>query len=439
MDFRYLTETKNEFDNFLNDILVPHLYNGISGMLEYSIQTYNILEEKQKKNKNIQNPGIINIFKMCLEDISSINNNEIENEYKRIKEKSGCGEWFDNLIKASFKSYVLFLTWDPQTSNSKYSDNDFYDKISLKDFIHKCYIETCEYFKENPEIFLKKNAKKEINDIIKNRIEYAIKKTLPYNDIIQEFLNINFTTEIENNKNNKKEIDNIKKLVFRIMSNKKYGSVPTAKALLTDSSDENYNPSEQRQEVQDYIDNNLDVVQTTTNKVSNTENVSRDYKKEIFKPHSQTNSRNNSLKSSQKSETSDNFEVQEVPNNFQQIGGENNITSTQILTRSEVKKKELELVLDENNTKFNKTSDEENKHMPTITANNSNETNQHIDSPLPVKKNNIDRIFENVKNDNLMNGGNSSKRKIEIIKNRSNSIHNKANDIGNYFNNLIKN
>ncbi len=90
---------------------------------------------------------------MCLDDVNDINNNGIENEYKKIKENSGCADWFDNLIRATFKSYVLFLTWDPNTSNSKYSDNDFYDKISLKDFIHKCYIETCDFFKENPEIF----------------------------------------------------------------------------------------------------------------------------------------------------------------------------------------------------------------------------------------------------------------------------------------------
>ncbi|AYV80323.1 MAG: hypothetical protein Gaeavirus32_1, partial [Gaeavirus sp.] len=144
MDFRYLVESKNEFYNFLCNILTPHLYTGISGMLEYSINTYNMIEEQT--NKNIQNPGILNIFKMCLNDVSSINNYEIENEYKRIKEKSGCSEWFDNLIKACFKSYVLFLTWDPQTQNSKYASNTFYDEISLKDFIHKCYIETCEYF-----------------------------------------------------------------------------------------------------------------------------------------------------------------------------------------------------------------------------------------------------------------------------------------------------
>ena len=59
MDFRYLTESKNEFNNFLCNIMIPHLYNGISGMLDYSIQTYNLLEEKRKKNKK----DLIHTFK----------------------------------------------------------------------------------------------------------------------------------------------------------------------------------------------------------------------------------------------------------------------------------------------------------------------------------------------------------------------------------------
>ena len=49
MDFRYLTESKNEFNNYLSSILIPHLYKGIAGMLKYSIQTYEMLKEKQKK------------------------------------------------------------------------------------------------------------------------------------------------------------------------------------------------------------------------------------------------------------------------------------------------------------------------------------------------------------------------------------------------------
>ena len=490
MDFRYLTETKNEFNNFLCSILVPHLYNGISGMLDYSVQTYNMLEEKQKKNKSIQNPGIINIFKMCLNDISGINNNEIENEYKRIKEKSGCAEWFDNLIKASFKSYVLFLTWDPKTSNSKYSENDFYDKISLKDFIHKCYIETCEYFKENPEIFLKKNVKKEIYDVIKNCIESAVRKTLPYNEIIQEFLKINFTLEADNNEKSKKEIDGIKNLLFRIMSQNKYGARPTGKALLSDSSDKKYNRHEQdskngRRELEEYINvgNINSPVHHHGGKLNADSSVNSE-KKEIFRPHSVTNSKHNSLKSRSNSETSDDFQVPEMGNkmiksthstynstnkdsekdnvskssklsktskssrttlnnkysnqeseselgtgyreitNNEQYGGEKNInSSTQIMTRSQTKNKELDLVM--KNTQYE--------------ASETSETSNHIESPIPIKKNHTDRIIEDVKNHNKMTGGNLPKRKIQIIKNKSNSIHDKINNMDNFYNNLMNN
>ena len=502
MDFRYLTETKNEFNNFLCSILVPHLYNGISGMLEYSIQTYNMLEEKKKKNKSIQNPGIINIFKMCLNDVSSINNNEIENEYKRIKDKSGCAEWFDNLIKASFKSYVLFLTWDPKSSNSKYSENDFYDKISLKDFIHKCYIETCEYFKENPEIFLKKNVKKEIYDVIKNCVESAIKKTLPYNEIIQEFLKINFTVEAESNAHSKKEIDNIKNLLFKIMSKNKYGRRPITKPLLSDSSDKKYNKYEQdtktgRKELEEYINAaNIDLSVNQRAGESNNNSSINSEQREIFKPHSSTNFKNNSHKSRSISETSDDLQVPEMGNkinksthstqnstnkdstkdnisrstktsktdlhntqlkqeseseseseseldigvgyreitnddykkeNSEQYGGEINInSSTQILTRAEAKNKELGLIMKNNQLKISENS-------------KSSEMNNHIETPLPIKKNHTDRIYENLKPVDKMTGGNVSKRKIQIIKNKSNSVHDKVDNINNYFNNLVNN
>jgi len=484
MDFRYLTETKNEFNNFLCSILVPHLYNGISGMLDYSIQTYNMLEEKQKKNKNIQNPGILNIFKMCLNDVSSINNNEIENEYKRIKDKSGCADWFDNLIKAAFKSYVLFLTWDPKTSNSKYSENDFYDKISLKDFIHKCYIETCEYFKENPEIFLKKNMKKEIYDIIKNCVESAIKKTLPYNEVIQEFLKINFTLEADNNEKSKKEIDNIKNLLFKIMSQNKYGARPISRALLSDSSDKKYNkyeeePLNRRKELEEFINiDNEDNVSSVPNHHGGKSNINSE-NKEIFRPHSATNSKHNSLGSKSNSDTSDDFEVPETGNritkstrsthnstnkdsdkdnmsktsktsktnsraepsekseselelgtgyreitnddNKEQYGGQHNITSsTQVMTRSEAKNKELDLVMKDTQSKTSESSD-------------------HIESPIPIKKNHTERIYEDVQNQNKMRGGNIARKKIQIIKKKSNSIHDKINNIDNFYNNLMNN
>ena len=69
MDFRYLVETKNEFNNFVGDILVPHIYNGIKGMFKYSENVYSQLEEKRKRGSSINNPGIVTIFKKTLEGI----------------------------------------------------------------------------------------------------------------------------------------------------------------------------------------------------------------------------------------------------------------------------------------------------------------------------------------------------------------------------------
>lgn len=483
MDFRYLTESKNEFNNLLNSILVPHLYNGIYGMLEYSIQTHSMLEEKQKKNKNIQNPGIINIFKMCLNDVSGINNYEIENEYKRIKDKSGCPEWFDNLIKASFKSYVLFLTWDPQTSNSKYTENDLYDKISLKDFIHKCYIETCNYFTENPEIFLKKNAKKEIYEIIKNCIELSIKKTLPYNEIIQEYLRINFTVDANDHIHNKKEIANIKGMVFRILSQNKYGGRPIGKALISEDSNDNYNNYNHnseggRREMEQFINEEIDNNKFNVSRENRENGVSEE--KEIFKQYSATNSRHNSTKSksNNESETSDDFEVPEIVNKsfqssrssrsnhnshhlveepdnsskiskvyhepelaYQEITNQTSPenkgqdggfleTTTQIMTRSETKRKELDFVLNKTHSDTSKTSK----------TSKTNKQMNHLDSPLPIRKKHTDRIYDDaVTPHENMTGGNNIKRQVKIVKNKSNTIHDKVNGYNNFFTNLINN
>ena len=223
MDYRFLVETKNEFNNLLSSILIPHIYYGIKGMLKYSDNVYKLINKKIENGSKIENPGLINIFKKTLEGISNLNNHEIEQEYLKIKNSSGCTDWFDNLIRASIKSHVLFLTWDPKSGESKYSDNDIYNNVSIKDFLHRCYIISCNYFKDNSEIFINRANKKDVFDIIKTCIEMAIKKTLPYNKIIEEYLDIEFNNMRDNNSI---EIANIKNMVYKMMNNKKYGVRP---------------------------------------------------------------------------------------------------------------------------------------------------------------------------------------------------------------------
>ena len=234
MDFRYLTESKNEFFNFLCEILIPNIYHGLCEMLEYSINMYNMLEERRKKDKSINNPGIVNIFKMCLRDISTLNNLEIENEYKKIKQNSKCSEWFDELIKCTFKSHVLFLTYDPSIENSTYKDNEIYNSISIKDFIHRCYVESSEYFLENCDVFVKKSDRREkIYEIIKNCIHNSIRKTLLYNDILKEYMRINFT--IEKKKEESTKLSDIKQMVYEMINRNKYGDKPLVNKLVQDS------------------------------------------------------------------------------------------------------------------------------------------------------------------------------------------------------------
>ena len=86
--------------------------------------------------------------------------------------------------------------------------------------------------------------KKEIFDIIKFSIELAMKKTLPYNDIIQEYLRIEFKysnskSMLEKNINDKNtnEIQNIKNLVNKIIEQNKYGVKPVIENLINDNSD----------------------------------------------------------------------------------------------------------------------------------------------------------------------------------------------------------
>ena len=69
MDFRYLVETKNEFNNFLCGILVPHIFHGIKGMFKYSENVFEQIEQKNKRGARINNPGIIQIFKKTLDSL----------------------------------------------------------------------------------------------------------------------------------------------------------------------------------------------------------------------------------------------------------------------------------------------------------------------------------------------------------------------------------
>ena len=145
---------------------------------------------------------------------------------------SKCSDFFDNLVIASFKSYILFVTWDPETQVSKFSDNEFFKKLSVKDFIHKCHIISADYFISHNDIFSSKN-KKDIIDIITSCIRIAMIKMIPYNAILNEYIENNFAVKMTQNSG---EITKIKNLVNNFISSKKYGNIPSNDIIRNDPS-----------------------------------------------------------------------------------------------------------------------------------------------------------------------------------------------------------
>jgi len=153
---------------------------------------------------------------MYIEKIYRWNNQQISEEYNRIKLETKTSDYFDNLIRACFKSYLLFISYDPNTDESfldeKYLNNDFYKKMDIISFIHTCFLETFYFCENNYDYFLKKLKRNEINDIIKICIMNSIKKSIPdYNDIIKDYLKLNVKISKQD------EVNKIKKLVKEVI------------------------------------------------------------------------------------------------------------------------------------------------------------------------------------------------------------------------------
>jgi hypothetical protein len=241
MNFLYLNETKNDLINYFISIISPQLCNSVLEVHTHSINMFNNLKMNfisNKKDKKIikmfklQNININNltddekdrlfnklkldIFRMYIEKIYRWNNQQIYEEYNRIKLETKTSDYFDNLIRACFKSYLLFISYDSNTDESfldeKYLNNDFYKKMDIISFIHTCFLETFYFCENNYDYFLKKLKRNEINDIIKICIMNSIKKSIPdYNDIIKDYLKLNVKISKQD------EVNKIKKLVKEVI------------------------------------------------------------------------------------------------------------------------------------------------------------------------------------------------------------------------------
>ena len=208
---RNITEIKTEYTNFLVSILTMPIFEFTQSVYNESSRCYYELKEVSKQDPTLQigsTNDILKIFQKCLESIPKMNNEKIEEEYNNIKNKSKCADYFDDLVKAVVKSYIILLTFNDnkQVSANQLIKEKYHEKIDIKSFIHKCLIETAREFYNNPYLFwdgyeqnkainIKLNQQEAIKRIIEC-IRQAIRKMLPMKTILTEYLNDNEVIEV---------------------------------------------------------------------------------------------------------------------------------------------------------------------------------------------------------------------------------------------------
>jgi hypothetical protein len=191
-----IVEIKNEYTTFLTDILTPLLYEGFRSLYKTAKDQEEKIIEKMRLDPNIKNPGVLKIFQNTLIGLKDLNNHQIEKETTRIKEKSKCSEWFDDLVKGVVKSNIVLLTYNASDKNCEVVNEKYHEKIATSDFVHKCYLVCAREFYNNSELFydqeqtsisLKRNQR-DILEIIRKHIPDAIRRMLPMKIILKEYL-----------------------------------------------------------------------------------------------------------------------------------------------------------------------------------------------------------------------------------------------------------
>ena len=204
----YLVETKIEYTNQIINILTPYLFEGIYSIYQSAIK---ISETNNKKS------SVIKIFQDVLKQVPNWTQTMLINETNRILQKSNKCDIINDLIKAVIKSNMMILTNTPPKNKDKMKIKH---NITPDYFIHNIYIEIARNVFNNPFLFydstnnieIKKNQR-DILYLIKNSIKEAIRKMLPLNYILKEYIGESFENNNIDFENDDTDSVKIKKLL----------------------------------------------------------------------------------------------------------------------------------------------------------------------------------------------------------------------------------
>ena len=186
-----LQESKNEWVSRLVNILAPHITDGFR---QIYTESYKLCIENDEEDKYLMT------FQNFVARIPKWNNDLINEEVKRIVEKSNCG-YIEDLITCVHVIQLKALTCVRVGQKQKKIDINI---PQLKEFIHKVYIHSARKIYTNIYLFEKDIAplqkqknNREIEILVKESILNAVRESIPVEQILRSYLEETVEEEIK--------------------------------------------------------------------------------------------------------------------------------------------------------------------------------------------------------------------------------------------------
>jgi hypothetical protein len=294
MNSNFLLETKKEYTIRLVNILSPFIYEGFNSIYKDAL-------------KVAKDGSELKIFQNFLRRISKWNTDMINRESKRILNFSNSIDFLEDLVRAVIKANIIVLTNTSPDTSINFLDRKQYMEVKFNDFIHKCYIESAREIFNNPYLFyhkypaidIKRNQRDTLT-LIKESIREAIRKMLPVQHILKEYLGNNYQNpkDIEVNSTiSEVEATNLRNLVNKDLSKNNLKKDEKLKKFLSNNSidkiNQNSNISEKKSnnmpltinkpnlllskniplQISDNINNSKIIFDNTTNNTSEIRNL----------------------------------------------------------------------------------------------------------------------------------------------------------------------
>ena len=186
-----LQESRNEWISRLINIITPLIVEGFKSIYT---ESYKMCLEADEEDKYLMT------FQNFISRIPKWNEELIQNEVKRISEKSSCG-YIEDLITCVHVIQLKVLTCVRVGQKQKKIEINI---PKLKDFIHKVYIHVARKLYTNiylfeaniPPLQVQKNNR-EFEIIIKECIVNAVRETIPVEHILRSYLEESVEDEVE--------------------------------------------------------------------------------------------------------------------------------------------------------------------------------------------------------------------------------------------------